>query len=710
MSTTEKGTIYENFVCDHINKNILNTTAYLWKDVPDTILYNCNFIDNFDKCREQRDECKNRLHDIGVDIIQINNLTNEYTFVQCKNHDNVLQMCDLSGYFCIMAQPKHYNKKGAIYVSNDRISANLLMVCDKEKHPFIHLPIENIAEIKLNQIYIPRDYQLECQDKFDNYYLNNNNAIMTMPCGTGKTYTSYLISQNYKIVIILSPLKQHAEQNLSNFKKYSDNLNIKYLIVDSDGVRNLKYIIEKIEKYKEIVIGATYKSCDIIKDIIKTYKEAFIIIDEFHNMSYNNIYNKDDHMNMVIKSENKKLYMSATPRIYELEDEKDCDIEEVLGKIAYKMDFKYAIDNNIICNYDIYLPINDKKNYDELIEVVELKKYDKSLAQKVCYYYECIKMFGNLKTILYFQTHEHIDEFIECFNDANKYYNYKYHIDKIICTNTQKDRNKKIEKFQNYDGISILCSVGILDECIDIPECDSVYITYECKSKITIVQRISRALRKKGNKTAKILVWCKNIGEIKKLVSAIKEIDENIANKIKYVSYGKNFIKDIERNQEQKIYVHKYNGEIKNIKKYDIEFKNEVNHILNKNDNHIINLLKKNTAIDSDFIDKYCKFYDLCKTQIFGINIEDVIKYLNIKKSEEFYRRLRDNFKENVHYIIKINNRSKKEGNKVVEYFISMKTFMNICMKSNAEKSKKVRDYFTELYKFIDYHENDISD
>lgn len=48
--------------------------------------------------------------------------------------------------------------------------------------------------------------------------------------------------------------------------------------------------------------------------------------------------------------------MSATPRIYELEDNNDCDIEDILGKIVYKMDFK-AIENKYICDYDIYLPV-----------------------------------------------------------------------------------------------------------------------------------------------------------------------------------------------------------------------------------------------------------------------------------------------------------------------------------------------------------------
>jgi predicted helicase len=55
-----------------------------------------------------------------------------------------------------------------------------------------------------------------------------------MHCGCGKTYTSFLISENYDIIII-SLLKQHTEQNILNFKS---------IIVDSEGTtKNINYKI-----------------------------------------------------------------------------------------------------------------------------------------------------------------------------------------------------------------------------------------------------------------------------------------------------------------------------------------------------------------------------------------------------------------------------------------------------------------------------------
>ena len=75
----------------------------------------------------------------------------------------------------------------------------------------------------------------------------------------------------------------------------------------------------------------------------------------------------------------------------ELESENDCNIENVLGKIVYRMSFEYAINNNYISNYEIYLPIHDKDNYNLLIKEIKINDYDELLIKKVLYYF-AIKM------------------------------------------------------------------------------------------------------------------------------------------------------------------------------------------------------------------------------------------------------------------------------------------------------------------------------
>ena len=74
------------------------------------------------------------------------------------------------------------------------------------------------------------------------------------------------------------------------------------------------------------------------------------------------------------------------------------------------MDFTYAIKKKYICDYDIILPINDSNDLEEMVDEIEneidIKNLDSELSKKCCYLYECIKRYGTLKCIIYFQSHK----------------------------------------------------------------------------------------------------------------------------------------------------------------------------------------------------------------------------------------------------------------------------------------------------------------
>ena len=47
----------------------------------------------------------------------------------------------------------------------------------------------------------------------------------------------------------------------------------------------------------------------------------------------------------------------------------------------------------------------------------------------------------------------------------------------------------------------------------------------------------------------------------------------------------------------------------------------------------------------------HLKFYKMCKKNQFGINLIDMIKYLNIRGEKEFYTRIHSVYVEHVNYI-----------------------------------------------------------
>ena len=183
-------------------------------------------------------------------------------------------------------------------------------MCRKRKINYINLPF-----IKNNLIldFKPRDYQIEAY----NVIKDGNKSLLSMPCGTGKTFVSFLLSLEYKNIIILSPLISTSEQLMTHYKNYSsckerirpkgyyskyDNIN--FILVNCKAGRKIDNILLKNKN----IISSTYDSCDIINKIISKLDNILIIIDECHNLTDNN-----QEINDLIKTNNKILYMSATP-------------------------------------------------------------------------------------------------------------------------------------------------------------------------------------------------------------------------------------------------------------------------------------------------------------------------------------------------------------------------------------------------------------
>ena len=80
--------------------------------------------------------------------------------------------------------------------------------------------------------------------------------------------------------------------------------------------------------------------------------DPLFIIDEFHNLSKNNVTNDDDDFYKLLNSNQRILFMSATPRVYEMEEEDYNDT--IFGPIIYNMTFTAAIQKKYITDYQIW--------------------------------------------------------------------------------------------------------------------------------------------------------------------------------------------------------------------------------------------------------------------------------------------------------------------------------------------------------------------
>ena len=560
MNNQEKGVLYEKYVKRFIIHQ-LGKNAYLWNECPENILIANNLVHSHNEMRLLRKDVKEgHLHnhkDIGIDIIQIDN--DKCSIVQCKNgYNNGLCIDDISGimlrcafirdvntfiyYTNCLSRNIRYTAKISHYVVNIDCSSKmdkLIDVSDDNKIYFVKLPYKdsNIDKEDIKTETTPYSYQTEAYNKFKYHYHNNSRAILSLPCGCGKTFTSYLISDNYKHIVIVSPLREFASQNLNRFVEYGYDKN-NTLLVDTDGNRDINNIKKFIKEHDNGLISCTYNSMDLISECLDLFKDALFIIDEFHNLSKANISDNDNNIFKLLMSDHKIIFMSATPRIYDIEydDNEGYDTKHLFGDVVYQMTFTDAIANKYITDYKIWLP-SIHENNEELDNSLSIYEIDNQKKNRCKFLYSCIANNGSRKCIIYCKDTDDMKALMKCMKTLNEFYIMDVQMQSISCEDSDKKRKHVLESFaNNNDKIQLLFNIRILNECIDIPTCDSIYISYAPKNKITTIQRISRATRTDKNnpyKIANIYIWCEAYEEILETLSSIKEYDIMFHDKIK---------------------------------------------------------------------------------------------------------------------------------------------------------------------------------
>ena len=183
----------------------------------------------------------------------------------------------------------------------------------------------------------------------------------------GKTYTTYLMAKHYDNIIILSPLRYLAFQTLEQYKKY---LGSEYspILISLDGKRKLEDINNYIKDKN--IISLTYDSVDVLIQIIDKLNNIYLIVDEFHNLSDNNINDVTSNMYKILNYSPPKvgvyagykcdkIFVSATP------------LKDFMGiDENYNYNWKYAISNKYICDFTIYIP-DKNENYQLFVDLIK---------------------------------------------------------------------------------------------------------------------------------------------------------------------------------------------------------------------------------------------------------------------------------------------------------------------------------------------------
>ena len=191
---------------------------------------------------------------------------------------------------------------------------------------------------------------------------------------------------------------------------------------------------------------------DIVLQIIHNLSDIYLIVDEFHNLSFNNINNSNDNLNKILNLTQKQLYLSATP------------IKSFICDEIYKYSWNDAIKNKYICDFQIIIQENDTELYKfvNLIKMFCSEKYDIKLIAKAYFILRGILFNGNKKCICY----------LTCIDISNKFNDILYWMSKLLyinldlwiitCNTNKTKRDKYINEFKNSKNISMILNVHIL--------------------------------------------------------------------------------------------------------------------------------------------------------------------------------------------------------------------------------------------------------
>ena len=476
------------------------------------------------------------------------------------------------------AGTEFYNKKiitliepylitiGIKYKKLSKQEINDLVRCNRVRKTIKKINIQSLIHILKSKrtnkqivSYTQRNDQTIIIGKSVIHFQQYDKGMLVLMCGVGKTLISLWITQelNSNTILIGVPnkllLKQWEEVICVLFQ------NITYLIV-SGGV-DVENIIRFLENNrKKCIIITTYSSSHKVYTATQHTRFVFDmkLLDEVHHLTTNNMrlaHTTKKYIQMLNIPSVKQLSLTATlKQIESMCDDGSVvsnDNVEYFGEIIDRKCLLWAINENIICDYDIEtLETNEEKLEQHLEQFNIIEENDKRLFLSAYASLLSINVNHSHHLLIYSNNKDNslkLIKYIKMLLDDNYFdipdlYYKNYHSEM-----KSKDQKEIINNFEKAKFGIITC-VYCLGEGWDFPLLDGVIFAENMTSNIRIVQsalRASRKNKKDTNKKTKIILpilnrddWLENNEnpDLKKVREVIYQMgleDETITQKIK---------------------------------------------------------------------------------------------------------------------------------------------------------------------------------
>lgn len=432
--------------------------------------------------------------------------------------------------------------------------------------------IQKLRNNKLDNKIIPNMQQKNVLMKVRRFYKFNDIGKLIWACGLGKTLLSIMIIKllDFKSVLFGVP-SNYLQKQIKNeiIKMFPNEKNILFIgscveenIITTMDTKYIKTFLQTSNNECKFVIS-TYHSCHLLMD--NMLKFNLKIGDEAHHLvGIEKEEEKGFRLFHKIES-TKTLFMSATEKVIGRE-KYSMDDENVFGKYIDVKTVNWAIENNKITDYNLLILKNTQNEVDEIINKLGIDVVDKELFISC---YMCIKSFEKYDdlTHLLLYTNTTIDAGL-----TKKYINDILELDILtiskeeiyndaLHSKSKIDLEEEVGKFEKK-RYGIISCVYIFGEGFDLPKLNGVCIVGNMQSETRIIQYILRPNRlEKGNPNKKAYIIIPYIEEtinnksyekVRNIISQMRNIDENIEQKISVSTLIKNNKKRNNNNDDEK--------------------------------------------------------------------------------------------------------------------------------------------------------------
>ena len=583
--------------------------------------------------------------DTGIDLVGYKKQGNQYIAIQCKCYDEKTYLKDISTFIAkanttFKVENKKTTYSGMILFSTtDEISTHAKKSFSKQKIPKISIHLSDLDKSKVDWskyesdgLHIrpkkdinKRPYQPKAIKACLEGFKKEDRGKLIMACGTGKTFTSLKFTESFSkrgdFVLFLVPSIALMSQTIREWLQETDK-DLHTLAVCSDktvgknknseedlslydipylATTNIAFLKQQMkntdQKQAINVIFSTYQSIDVIIEAQKKKilpKFNLTICDEAHRTTGFNVGTKESHFTKVHHHilSSKRLYMTATPRIYKDQDKTQVkvrggdfysmDEEKDYGQVFFKYGFSKAVEEGFLSDYKVMvLAIPDKvisknkqqnlSNEDQEIEVSDRAKIVgcyQGLQKKFINKEDKTKQAKNpiknpmKRAVAFVRTIKDSERLVERFSNVieeeNLGSNFKcisQHIDGSMNSGERDKKIKWLKDEPNKNECRILFNARCLSEGVDVPSLDSVIFLNPKNSEIDVVQSVGRVMRKdegkefgyiiipvvipSGIKPSVALEDNKKYKVIWQVIQALRSHDEKLKNEINKIEFNK---------------------------------------------------------------------------------------------------------------------------------------------------------------------------